>query len=77
MSGQIKCRAQNRFKAALNPTLLMIVSYIATSTLDADTLQDNIDRLQSREVADGIIQTNVKSFESPKEGKRILSPITP
>ena len=31
-------RAKNRFKAALNPTLRMIVSYIATSTLDADTL---------------------------------------
>ena len=44
------CRAKNRFKAALNPTLLMIVSYIATSTLDTDTLQDDINRLQTWEV---------------------------
>ena len=42
------CRAKNRFKAALNPTLLMIVSYIAISTLD--TRQGNIDRLQTWEV---------------------------
>ena len=35
----------------------MIVSYIATSTLDADTLQDNIDRLQTWEV-DWLIFTN-------------------
>ena len=54
----------------------MIVSYIATSTLDADTLQDDIDSLQTWE-ADGIIQTNATSFESPTEGKRKLSPLTP
>ena len=43
------CYAKNRFKAALKPTLLMIVSYIATSTLDANTPQDDIDRLQTWE----------------------------
>ena len=69
------CHAKNRFKAALNPTLLMIVSYIATSTLDARRHRQATN--MGSELADGIIQTNAKSFESPTEGKRIFSPITP